>query len=320
MTTQTEPETSPPETTGPETATTQPDETKREIPQGKRDELAKTDKARDDGSYPIENVGDLKNAISAYGRAKEEDREKLRAHIVRNAKRLHAENMLPGNWSETPAGAKKEKKAIDPFTAGVLLALASYEDNELPEYKAGPPGATFPSKDPGAAKLRKYWTKGPGAAKIAWGTDGDFNRCVTNLTKHVGERAKGLCNIYHRTAVGGPPGKGHKSEEDTRETKALWVPDADVSGGWRANEAAWELETKETDVAARAPDTRSDDEVLSGLDKHVEQAETVEEAYEAAIVADIPWQLEPNGDLTDAGGGTDGDAAATLFGDAGAGT
>ena len=67
-----------------------------------------------------------------------------------------------------------------------------------------------PSPDPGARRLRRYWTRGPGAAKIGWGTPGDFNRCVTNLREHVGEGAEGLCNIYHTSATGFPPGKHGK--------------------------------------------------------------------------------------------------------------
>ena len=31
--------------------------------------------------------------------------------------------------------------------------------------------------------LREYWTHGEGAAKIRWGTPGDFDRCVTHLEK-----------------------------------------------------------------------------------------------------------------------------------------
>jgi hypothetical protein len=286
-------------------------EAKREFSQAKRDKLAKTPKAMNDGSYPIENITDLKNAITAYGRADEDKRPALRAHIVRNAKRLNAINMLPKNWSETPAS---EKKQVDPFTAGVLLGLAGFDVTEMLELKAGPPGATFPSPDPGAAKLRKYWTRGPGAAKIRWGEDDDFDRCVTQLRKHVGERAKGLCNIYHRVAVKAPPGKGHKSEVDgALETKALWVPDPDTPGGWRANESAWSPETKEIDVAER-----TDDEVLSSLDKYEGMTESVEAAYEKAISADIPWELEPDGELRDPTEGSDEDgtwAGPSLFDD-----
>ena len=77
-----------------------------------------------------------------------------------------------------------------------------------------------PSPNPGATKLRNYWTKGAGAAKIKWGVPGDFNRCVSHLRKYVSD-PKGLCNVYHRTAVGAPPGKGHGKDlgEETEVKK-----------------------------------------------------------------------------------------------------
>ena len=34
-----------------------------------------------------------------------------------------------------------------------------------------------------AEELRKYWTVGKGALKIRWGTEGDWTRCVEQLTK-----------------------------------------------------------------------------------------------------------------------------------------
>lgn len=57
-----------------------------------------------------------------------------------------------------------------------------------------------------AAKLKAYWVHGEGAAKIGWGTPGDFNRCVLQLGKYVMD-PKGLCNTYHVAALGVPPGK-----------------------------------------------------------------------------------------------------------------
>jgi hypothetical protein len=59
----------------------------------------------------------------------------------------------------------------------------------------------------GAAQLKAYWTRGPGAAKIAWNTPGDFKRCVAELGKYVRD-PEGLCNVYHQAATGGPPGHG----------------------------------------------------------------------------------------------------------------
>ena len=65
-----------------------------------------------------------------------------------------------------------------------------------------------PSPKPGARRLRIYWTRGKGAAKIRWGIAGDYLRCVRHLRKYVSD-PKGLCNVYHRSALGAPPGQGH---------------------------------------------------------------------------------------------------------------
>jgi hypothetical protein len=90
-----------------------------------------------------------------------------------------------------------------------------------------------PSPKPNAARLRRYWTRGEGAAKIQWGVDGDFRRCVKQLRKYVGPGAEGLCNVYHTSAIGKPPGKGphvgkkHDVVADI-ETKQLFVEDTSL--------------------------------------------------------------------------------------------
>jgi len=46
--------------------------------------------------------------------------------------------------------------------------------------------------------LEDYWKHGEGAAKIRWGTDGDWTRCHIHLTKHVGsEQASRICAQWH---------------------------------------------------------------------------------------------------------------------------
>lgn len=59
----------------------------------KREELAKSGVALPDGSFPIENINDLKNAISAFGRSK--DQEETAKHIAKRAKALGKEDMIP---------------------------------------------------------------------------------------------------------------------------------------------------------------------------------------------------------------------------------
>lgn len=56
--------------------------------------------------------------------------------------------------------------------------------------------------------LQRYWLVGKGAAKIRWNIPGDFLRCVRNLRKYFPQDPKGLCNILHTKATGGPPGHG----------------------------------------------------------------------------------------------------------------
>lgn len=85
-----------------------------------------------------------------------------------------------------------------------------------------------PDRNRGNAEtLRRYWVDGPGAAKIDWGVPGDFDRCVTLLTPHLGVRAKGYCQLRHHDATGAwaghAPGEKfamHASLEDDEMTDA----------------------------------------------------------------------------------------------------
>jgi DNA-binding ferritin-like protein len=53
-----------------------------------------------------------------------------------------------------------------------------------------------------AERLRRYWVHGEGAAKIRWGKGGDWKRCVRYLSKYLGVRAKGYCQLRHKEALG----------------------------------------------------------------------------------------------------------------------
>jgi len=58
-----------------------------------RKKMAEKGFALADGSFPIANLADLKNAIQAYGRAK--DQAKAAKFIVKRAKALGAEDLVP---------------------------------------------------------------------------------------------------------------------------------------------------------------------------------------------------------------------------------
>ena len=69
----------------------------------------------------------------------------------------------------------------------------------------------FESDYAAARRLKRYWLYGPGAAKIRWGTPGDWRRCVRHLSKYMGPRAKGYCQLRHKDATGMYTGdKAHK--------------------------------------------------------------------------------------------------------------
>lgn len=69
----------------------------------------------------------------------------------------------------------------------------------------------FESDYAAARRLKRYWLHGPGAAKIRWGSPGDWRRCVRHLSKYMGPRAKGYCQLRHKDATGMYTGdKAHK--------------------------------------------------------------------------------------------------------------
>lgn len=86
--------------------------------------------------------------------------------------------------------------------------------------------------DPRGEKLRQYWEHGKGALKIRWGTPGDWKRCFRHLSKYLGPRAKGYCQLRHKDTTGVYTGSrlnpGHRSHRggllssiDTPETALL---------------------------------------------------------------------------------------------------
>jgi len=74
-------------------------------------------------------------------------------------------------------------------------------------------------------QLQRYWLLGKGAAKIRWNVPGDFNRCVRALAKYFPKDPKGLCNILHTKATGGPPGHG-SAEKPLHHSVSVDTPES----------------------------------------------------------------------------------------------
>ena len=70
-------------------------------------------------------------------------------------------------------------------------------------------------------KLHEYWVHGEGAAKIRWGTPGDFQRCVDHLDKYMPGRAQGYCNLAHKAATGMYPAQHAKMEKHMAEPDGM---------------------------------------------------------------------------------------------------
>jgi hypothetical protein len=70
----------------------------RDYPAEKRRKLAKENKALPNGSFPIVDCADAEDAIRSVGRAKPEDRDKVRSHIRRRVRTLRCSGSLFDDW------------------------------------------------------------------------------------------------------------------------------------------------------------------------------------------------------------------------------
>lgn len=113
---------------------------KRKFTTDQRSEAASHGAANPDGSFPIENRKDLKNAIKLRGHG---DPERNRKLIIRRAHELEAEDLLPADWKA--ALAKKLAKKQHRTAAGA--ALSKYVTREFPDLagtgSAAPPFLTL---------------------------------------------------------------------------------------------------------------------------------------------------------------------------------
>jgi len=105
---------------------------KAEFSTGQREKLAKKDQALPDGSYPIRNVSDLKNAIHAFGRAK--DKPRVKAWIKRRAKELGEESLIPEDWQEN---AKKDEESEKALSKGCGSTKEEKTEKIMHKFKEG---------------------------------------------------------------------------------------------------------------------------------------------------------------------------------------
>jgi hypothetical protein len=123
---------------------------KKEFSDKERADLADKGQAMPDGSYPIRNAGDLKNAIQAYGRAK--NPAAVKRHIITRARALGKLDELPEDWNVKKAAffdalleINELSKAADPGQwkhdpaklAAIRDGLVEFAQAELGEFASG---------------------------------------------------------------------------------------------------------------------------------------------------------------------------------------
>lgn len=90
--------------------------------QADRDKMASSGEAMPDGSYPIADAEDLRNAIHAVGRGGA-DHDAIRKHVMKRAAALGMSSEIPDNWN--PDGSLKSG-ASDEADLGVIgMSLAN---------------------------------------------------------------------------------------------------------------------------------------------------------------------------------------------------
>lgn len=105
---------------------------KRQFTQGERTVAAAAGHATPSGSFPINNVEDLKNAIRSQGRAK--DRDQVIGHIKTRAAALNRLDLIPDAW-KTDSTEKMEHNADD--LAAVRQSIINLMKAELDEMASG---------------------------------------------------------------------------------------------------------------------------------------------------------------------------------------
>jgi 8-oxo-dGTP pyrophosphatase MutT (NUDIX family) len=186
--------------------------------------------------------------------------------------RLHV--YVDGSWQYKVGGG------------GELVAGGGYPVGVDPLRLAAEIESKVMSPDPAAARLREYWAHGAGRRKWRPGSPGDFKRLKRLVARHIPKHMlNGWVANVHKLATGEWPGrKAHGTKADP-----AWEdlsPDDLV--------AASMLDPD--DPTGRGPDT---DAISTALDRYADIAGqlTAEQEYEAALAAEVQWELLSDGSI-----------------------
>lgn len=135
-----------------------------------------------------------------------------RAGVHAAAARINQVDAPEDKLSAARSALRAAYKQLDEDPPESLTASAEFVDVAPGRTEDGPGWLTHPIP---TDRLRDYWTKGPGAAKIGWGAPGDFRRCEALLAPYVKpQHLAGYCANRHYDALGTWPGRhsAHSTE------------------------------------------------------------------------------------------------------------
>lgn len=116
------------------------------------------------------------------------------------------DGMMPDG--QTPCSTDPNDSAFDPD----CVARSEHDDLPAPPMQLLASLASNPKNAGSERKLIAWYEHGEGAAKIRWGTPGDFDRCRKIAGKHMPpDETSGFCANRHHAVTGEWPGKdAHK--------------------------------------------------------------------------------------------------------------
>lgn len=182
-------------------------ESKRYFSSDQRDAAADSGAAMEDGSFPIKNEQDLRNAVRAIGRAK--DPAAAKAHIKKRAAALKLTALLPDDWKSLeekvgPGNIDAIQDAIGGATRGHGPRRGNLED------------------------LLDYW-------RPIMKKPGGFRRCLVILADHpeLGPLPN-LCAWLHHETTGKWPNEGHHHGAGHAAARAVRAAVPGKSAEWDA--------------------------------------------------------------------------------------
>jgi hypothetical protein len=253
----------------------------------KREEYARKGWAMPDGSYPIANVSDLRNAIKAYGRANPADKPKVRRLIMRRARGLGKAGLIPEKWlsvsiEERHADAVSSFYEVQRTTAVVKhdelsARVAALRYRPRPDHEFEP--ELHPRDDAGKfrdvlLRLKKDVEGQPGAEQAIQEIEAAQASNDADHDRETEDHIQNIIKIVDQVAQGNVDPNTAKTLRDGYRDLGRFVSDIELPAGTDTDKFRY------TDLPE--PVQATIDDLLMRLKSYVDQ-ETYDDATEALM-------------------------------------